>query len=159
MSSGTLRKSLDRSLLIPWDSLGGTPQWRRETNKSSKTFTIVFSDKYIFELLQAALIGEIDKAKLPTIALSGVITTVRKTHEGKLIRASGLPWLRIVSLLRNDWSLAYKIPPEKWEELIAAAYDEAGFDEVTLTPRSGDHGRDVIAVRHGVGAVRILEFG
>ena len=28
--------------------------------------------------------------------------------------------------------------------------------EVTLTPRSGDHGRDVIAVKGGVGCLRIL---
>jgi len=33
-----------------------------------------------------------------------------------------------------------------WEEMIAAAFHEAKFDEVILTPQSGDHGRDVIAI-------------
>jgi restriction system protein len=27
---------------------------------------------------------------------------------------------------------------------------------VTLTPRSGDHGRDVIAIKHGVGCIKII---
>jgi restriction system protein len=34
---------------------------------------------------------------------------------------------------------------------------EAGFDEVTLTPRSGDLGRDVIAVKRGLGTVRVID--
>jgi restriction system protein len=41
--------------------------------------------------------------------------------------------------------------------MIAGAFDEAGFDEVTLTPRSRDFGRDVIAVKHGVGSLRIID--
>jgi restriction system protein len=45
---------------------------------------------------------------------------------------------------------AFQIPPSKWEEIIAGAYSKAGFDEVTLTPRSGDFGRDVIAVKRGL---------
>ena len=40
--------------------------------------------------------------------------------------------------------------------MIAGAYEAAGF-EVTLTPRSGDLGRDVIAVKKGLVAIRILE--
>jgi restriction system protein len=31
------------------------------------------------------------------------------------------------------------------------------IDEVTLTPRSGDHGRDVIAVKKGLGSVRVID--
>jgi len=31
--------------------------------------------------------------------------------------------------------------------MIAGVYKESGFDEVTLTPRSGDFGRDVIAIK------------
>jgi restriction system protein len=48
------------------------------------------------------------------------------------------------------------LPPEKWEEIIAGAFKRARYDEVILTPRSGDHGRDVIAVKHGVGCVKII---
>jgi restriction system protein len=39
--------------------------------------------------------------------------------------------------------------------MVAGAYDKAGY-EVILTPRSGDYGRDVIAIRRGVGSIRIL---
>ena len=40
---------------------------------------------------------------------------------------------------------------------IAGAYKKAGFDEVTLTPRSGDYGRDVIAIKKGIGSVRVID--
>src|SRR5262249_31163577 len=55
-----------------------------------------------------------------------------------------------------DWRKAYEIPPHVWEEIIAGAYKNAGFDEVTLTPRSGDHGRDVIAIKKGIGSIKII---
>jgi hypothetical protein len=42
-------------------------------------------------------------------------------------------------------------------EIIAAAYDKAGFDEVILTPRSGDYGRDVIAIKYGFGSVKFID--
>ncbi len=32
-----------------------------------------------------------------------------------------------------------------------------GFDEVVLTPRSGDKGRDVIAIQRGIVSVRVLD--
>jgi restriction system protein len=57
----------------------------------------------------------------------------------------------------RDPSAAYLIPSRMWEEIIAGAYKKAGFDEVTLTPRSGDYGRDVIAVKWGLGSVRIID--
>lgn len=62
----------------------------------------------------------------------------------------------IVRLLKDDPGQALAISPYKWEELVAAAFDVAGYDEVILTPRSGDYGRDVIAAKHGVGSVRII---
>jgi restriction system protein len=48
------------------------------------------------------------------------------------------------------------MPSEKFEELIAGASKKDGYDEVILTPRSGDDGRDVIAIKKGVGSVKIL---
>ncbi|MGH7121549.1 MAG: restriction endonuclease [Acetobacteraceae bacterium] len=62
-----------------------------------------------------------------------------------------------MKLLGDHWELAFQIPPEKWEELIAGAYKRAGWDTVTLTPRSGDHGRDVIAVKRALGTVRVID--
>jgi hypothetical protein len=40
--------------------------------------------------------------------------------------------------------------------LIAGACHKAGCESVILTPRSGDHGRDVIAVKKRVGIVRVI---
>jgi restriction system protein len=76
------------------------------------------------------------------------------TDEGVLVEAVGIPWFEIVNELARDPSAAFQIPPERWEEIIAGGYRRAGFEEVTLTPRSGDRGRDVIAIKKGFGVVR-----
>jgi restriction system protein len=61
-------------------------------------------------------------------------------------------------MILKDLTRMYEIDPRKWEEIVAATYHESGeFDEVTLTPRSCDLGRDVIAVKKGFGSVRIIE--
>ncbi|MGX1320768.1 restriction system protein [Bradyrhizobium sp. USDA 377] len=62
----------------------------------------------------------------------------------------------MVRVLGQDWTEAFRVPPEKWEEIVAGAFDRAGYDQVTLTPRSGDFGRDVIAVKNGVGTIKVL---
>jgi hypothetical protein len=93
----------------------------------------------------------------PSLALSAIIIPERRVAEGVLVRSVSLGWAAIIDLLRDDWSLAYQIPPQKWEEIIAGAYQKAGFDEVILTPRSGDHGRDVIAIKHGIGCIKIID--
>jgi len=80
-----------------------------------------------------------------------------RTAEGTLIEAVTVPWFDIIELLSKNPILAFEIPPRKWEEIIAGAYHKAGFDEGTLTPRSGDHGRDVIAVKRGLGSVRVID--
>jgi restriction system protein len=67
------------------------------------------------------------------------------------------PWFEIIELLHREPTLAFQIAPRKWEELIAGAYHRAGFEEVTLTPRSRDAGRDVIAVKRGLGIVRVID--
>lgn len=92
----------------------------------------------------------------PVIVLQSVVEPYGSTTEGELIRAVSIPWQAIISLLENDWTKAYEIPSRAWEEIVAAAFDQDGYDEVTLTPRSGDLGRDVIAVKKGVGCVRIV---
>jgi hypothetical protein len=88
------------------------------------------------------------------LLLQTVIVPGARTSEGRLIQAVAIPWYEIIALLQKDPSVAFQISPEKWEEIIAGAYRKAGFDEVTLTPRSGDHGRDVIAIKNGLGSVR-----
>jgi restriction system protein len=78
-----------------------------------------------------------------------VIVPGARTNQGTLIEAVTLPWYDIIAFLKADPSNAFQIPWRKWEEIIAAAYKKAGFEEVTLTSRSGDHGCDVIAIKRG----------
>lgn len=98
---------------------------------------------------------ELPKEK-PVLAVGSVIVPEKPVAEGVLVKCTSLVWASVVSELQADWRQAFEIPPRVWEEIIAGAFKEAKFDEVILTPRSGDHGRDVIAVRNGVGSIRIL---
>jgi restriction system protein len=87
-----------------------------------------------------------------------VIVPYEATAEGHLIWSITAPLRSIIERIMKDPSLVYDVDSRKWEEIIAATYDESGlFDEVTLTPRSGDDGRDVIAVKKGFGSVRLIE--
>ena len=91
-----------------------------------------------------------------TILIQGIVTPYKKNSEGDLIKVIAIPWKAIIEKLDLNPRLMFEIPPHKWEEIIAASYDIAGFEEVILTPRSNDHGRDIIAVKRGVGSVRII---
>jgi restriction system protein len=91
------------------------------------------------------------------LLMQAVILPGARTLEGTLIEAVTIPWFDIIKLLGDDPNIAYQIPAHRWEEIIAGAYHKAGFEEVTLTPRSGDHGRDVIAVKKGLGSVRVID--
>ena len=91
------------------------------------------------------------------LLLQTVIVAGDRTTEGQLIQAVTFPWFDIIDRLKNDPNVAYQIPPRKWEEIVAGAYKKAGFDEVTLTPSSGDFGRDVIAIKRGIGSVRVID--
>lgn len=99
---------------------------------------------------------QIDQGRnVVSLTLGGLIVPEKNVSEGVLIKSYGDLWMTIAEQLGANWSLAFQIPPEKWEEIIAGAFDRSGY-RVTLTPRSGDFGRDVIAVREGIGSVRIL---
>src|SRR6266436_5756686 len=74
----------------------------------------------------------------PSLLMKAVIVPGDRTPEGQLVEAVTLPWFEIIELLNRDPKLAFQLDPRKWEEMIAGAYEKAGFDEVTLTPRSGD---------------------
>ena len=98
--------------------------------------------------------GNVDQAG---ILLQAVITPGNKTQEGQLVQAVAIPWFEIIRLMEREPSIIYEIDWRQWEEIIAGAYERAGFDEVILTPRSGDKGRDVIATKHGIGSVRFFD--
>ncbi len=93
---------------------------------------------------------------LPSILMQAVVITGEKNEEGRLIQAVALPWFDIINLIKNDPAIAFQIDSRKWEEIVAGAYHRFGF-KVTLTPRSGDLGRDVIAEKAGWGCVRFID--
>jgi restriction system protein len=80
----------------------------------------------------------------PSVLLQAVVVLGSKAAEGQAILAVAVPWFKIIDLMRRDPEAIYKLDWRKWEELMAGAYVEQGFS-VTLTPRSNDDGRDIIA--------------
>ena len=85
-----------------------------------------------------------------------LVVAEQKVAEGRLVSSTSIIWTEIVNRLAADWSLAQQLTPRQWEEMVAGAFKNAGYDKVTLTPPSGDYGRDVIAEKNGVGCVKIL---
>ena len=101
-------------------------------------------------MLGQAMLGGgelIANGPLPGLLLQTVVVRGERTAEGTLIQAVALPWFEIIALLEKDPTVAFQLPPDRWEEMVAGAYQRAGFEEVVLTPRSGDLGRDVIATK------------
>jgi restriction system protein len=92
----------------------------------------------------------------PSLVLQAVVDFGSRTPEGQLVIAIAPAWFEIIEVIKTDAELLFRIPPRKLEEMIAAAYERRGFT-VTLTPRSGDYGRDVIAEKSGWGAVRFID--
>lgn len=91
------------------------------------------------------------------ITVQALLTFGKNTDEGQLVEAVRIPWFEILEIIARDSNEIYNIDPRKFEEIIAGAYEKAGYDEVILTPRSGDKGRDVVAVKHGIGSIRIFD--
>lgn len=96
------------------------------------------------------------QAQLPSLTVTSLIIPEGKTPSGLFVKSTSAVWNSIAKALGTDWSIAFQIPPERWEEIVAGAFKNDGYDEVTLTPRSRDHGRDVIAIKRGLGCVKVL---
>lgn len=93
----------------------------------------------------------------PEVLIGAIVDRVERRPEGSLIVVLQPAWDSIAKLLRDNPSELPQLSPDQWEELIAGAYDKAGYDEVVLTPRSGDGGRDIIAVKRGYHSIRIID--
>lgn len=93
----------------------------------------------------------------PSMLLQAVVVPGEKTDEGRLIEIVAPAWFEIIELLLQDPAVMFQIDSRKWEEIIAGAYKRASFDEVVLTPRSGDLGRDIVATKRGLGSVRVID--
>jgi restriction system protein len=100
-----------------------------------------------------AVIGQ----PLPALTLKALLDFGENNRHGQLIREVAVPWFEIMKMLQQDPAGVYQIDWRKWEEIIAGAYKRAGFDEVILTPRSGDGGKDIIATKKGVGSICIFD--
>ena len=107
------------------------------------------------ESARAELAEAFAGAAKAAVTLSGIIIPERKVSEGVLVKATSTVWGTVIEHLKCDWQLAYQIPAEKWEEIVAGAFHKSGY-EVVLTPRSRDRGRDVIATRKGIGCIKII---
>jgi restriction system protein len=121
---------------------------------TSRNFSVYITERLgISANLKASITG-IEK---PSLLLQSVLILEEKVSEGTIISAVSLPWFDIIHCIEKDPGIIFQLSPEKWEEMIAGAYAQAGFDKVILTPRSGDLGRDVIAIKKGLGEVRIID--
>ncbi len=93
----------------------------------------------------------------PPFSFGAIVTVQRQIEDGDVVKLIDPFYTHLLQALQRDPGIMYQLDPRKWEEIVAAAYDKAGFDEVILTPRSGDLGRDVIAVKHGFGSIKFIE--
>jgi restriction system protein len=95
---------------------------------------------------------------LPRLLLQTAITPLgQKTDEGLIVQAVTLPWIEMAKQIEKDPRFLFRLGWRSLEEIIAQAYQREGWDEVTLTPSSGDGGRDIIAVKYGICHIRIID--
>lgn len=93
----------------------------------------------------------------PVLLQAAIIDIGGKTDEGHLVEAVRIPWFEIIQHMAVDPEFLFKVPWRELEELIAGAYEREGWEKVTLTPRSGDRGRDIIVEKRGVCAIRVVD--
>jgi restriction system protein len=95
------------------------------------------------------------------IALAGILipdkilVPDKPTKEGILVRATTAFFDYILNYVDGNWSRILEFDDRQFEEIIAGYFHTLGY-KTTLTPRTGDLGRDVIAETNGLGCVRIL---
>jgi restriction system protein len=92
----------------------------------------------------------------PDVMLQAALTLGEKTDEGRIVEAVAIPWLAFLAHIERNPSNMHEIDWRKWEEIIAGAYRDSGY-VVTLTNRSGDKGRDIIATKPGSLSVRYFD--
>lgn len=96
----------------------------------------------------------------PSVLLKSVLLEFEgATEEGRIVKKPRATWFEISKQLRMDPSFrfSFSTEPTAFEEFLAGAYHLDGWDAVTLTPQSGDMGRDVIAVTAGIRMDRVLD--
>ena len=95
----------------------------------------------------------------PPELLLGIELTVQgdRHDDGVIIIAVTPVWRHFLDELASNPAALAQLHWRQMEELVAGAYREAGW-AVTLTPRSDDRGRDVVAARSDIGTtIRLLD--
>ena len=96
----------------------------------------------------------------PSVLLKSVLLEFEGfTEEGVVVKRPRATWFQISKHLRKnpEFRFAFPTEPTAFEEFLAGAYHVDGWNAVTLTPRTGDKGRDVIAVTTGLTTIRVLD--
>jgi restriction system protein len=105
--------------------------------------------------LGAATVQARGTVEAPEVAI-GFAIYGDTTDEGQVILAVTPAWEAIISELAKNPDALRHLDWRQLEELVASGWRAHGW-QVTLTPRSGDRGRDVIAERSDVCAIRTLD--
>jgi restriction system protein len=92
-----------------------------------------------------------------SLLLGVIVEAYGGDDEGQLVKLVAPAWWLLEELLQGDPELLFQLGDRKFEELLAGKYDVEGFKNVKLTPRSGDHGVDVIAESPDGPRVRIFD--
>src|SRR5215212_11454036 len=98
-----------------------------------------------------------DVALQNTMIMQGLLTPASPAVRAIAIQAISVPWLEIVEIIHQDPRSVYMASPEKWEDIIAAAFTKAGFEQVRLALRPNSRDKDVIASKKSLGTIRIVE--
>lgn len=137
--------------------------WREETVSVAADVlaSITASADLTLSPVRLSATGEVadpDPAILAPELMVGVslIVSGSQTGEGALVTAVTPMWMAFLDELAERPAAFGLLDPRQTEELIAGAYERDRW-RVTLTPRSGDGGRDIIAYRDDVGAIRVLD--
>lgn len=93
----------------------------------------------------------------PFFTFGAIVKFELAVPDGQIITFIDPVYSHLIDEIGKNPRMMYEIDARKWEEIVAAAYDKAGFDEVILTPRSGDYGRDIIAIKKGFGSVKFID--
>lgn len=107
-------------------------------------------------ILPSSSIGWIVEPASPQINIAGILTFGESTDEGQLVELVRTSWDALIDRFTKNPKELLEVDPRELEEIVAGAYHRAGA-EVTLTPRSGDKGRDVIARIRGIGTFQVYD--
>jgi restriction system protein len=105
---------------------------------------------------QAVTSNRLLSENAPRIIIESLIIPGESTKEGMLIQGVSALWFEVLRWIKANPEHIYHLGCWKWEELLAGAYKQAGWEVVVLTPKRGDHGIDVIAERADWGQLRFL---